>query len=166
MLGRSFSSSVFPTPARVTLGAQSYVEANAVNKAKTGRGLSKQSYFILPKIRELDLWLQAAGNACRLVREAHPEVAFMAIKREPLAHKKKTEAGFTERLALLCTLDSGVAATVELILGQTRRKDVAADDVLDACCLALMPLAGRLQTLPMQPQRDAIGLPMEICYFS
>ena len=101
MLGRQFSSSVFPTPVRAALSAQNYPAANALNRAHSGRGLSKQSYFLFPKILELDNWLALSGPNDRRPREAHPEVAFMAIKGEPLQYKKKTKAGFNERLALL-----------------------------------------------------------------
>ncbi len=166
MLGRQFSSSVFPTPVRAALSAQNYPAANALNRAHSGRGLSKQSYFLFPKILELDNWLALSGPNDRRPREAHPEVAFMAIKGEPLQYKKKTKAGFNERLALLSELDRRVTVLTREILSATRRKDVAADDVMDACCLALMPLAGRLRTLPARPERDARGRPMEICYFN
>ena len=164
MLGPGFSSSVFPTPARRALQATSYPEANALNRQHAGQGLSKQSYFLFPKIRELDGWLARVESGERRPREAHPEVAFLGIKGEPLQHKKKTPAGFSERLSLLSGLDARVQELVEDVLAGTRRKDVAADDILDACCLALMPLAGRLRSLPARPARDARGLAMEICY--
>ena len=164
-LGRGFSSSVFTPPARASLGAQNYPDANTLNRTHSGKGLSKQSYYLFPKIREADEWLQASVGSPLQVREAHPEVAFMAINGAPLQHKKKTVAGFNERLELLARLDVEVAQLADNILATTRRREIAADDVLDACCLALMPLAGRLRTLPAQPTRDACGLAMEICYF-
>ena len=165
-LGREFSSSVFPCPARAVLKASTYEEANALNRETTGLGLSKQSFYLLPKIREVDHWLQQRAERLTQLREAHPEVAFMAIKGAPLAHKKKTEAGFAERLSLLDRLEPRSPELVEEICQATRRKDVAPDDVLDALCLAVMPSAGHLHSLPTRPPRDAEHLPMAIHYFA
>ena len=166
MLGRKFSSSVFPTPSRLALDGKEYPEANALNRQETGSGLSKQSYYLLPKIREVDHWLRNPSNPTDLLREAHPEVAFHAMKGASLCYKKKTAEGFEERLKLLCQLDDRVAELTQNILATTRRKDIAADDILDACCLAIMPLSGQLQTLPATPERDDEGLKMEICFYS
>lgn len=165
-LGRGFSSSVFPVPCRDTLDATDYPAANALNRALSGRGLSKQSWFLFPKIRELDALLRAPSALRAKVREAHPEVAFAALNGEPLKHKKKTSEGFQERLDLLQRLQPQAANIAEAILSQTRRAACAADDIADALCLALMPRAGRLCTLPESPDLDRTGLAMEICYFS
>ena len=54
---------------------------------------------------------------------------------------------------------------IDEILSQTKRSQVLPDDVLDAICLAVMPRAGRLKTLPEIPDVDGEGLPMEICYY-
>ncbi len=165
-LGRQFSSSVFPCPARRALDAASYEEANRHNRAALNAGLSKQSFFLLPKIREVDRWLLTKARNPKQLREAHPEVAFMAIKGESLTHKKKTQEGFDERLSLLAALDPAAEDLVREIGYATRRKDVAPDDVLDALCLALMPLNGELQSLPTRPPRDEAGLPMAIHFYS
>ena len=93
-LGWQFSSSVFPCPARRALDAASYEEANRHNRAALNAGLSKQSFFLLPKIREVDRWLLTKAKNPKQLREAHPEVAFMAIKGESLTHKKKTGVGY------------------------------------------------------------------------
>ena len=138
-LGRQFSSSVFPCPARRALDAASYEEANRHNRAALNAGLSKQSFFLLPKIRQVDRWL---------------------------THKKKTQEGFDERLSLLAALDPAAEDLVRGIGHATLRKDVALDDVLDALCLALMPLNGELQCLPTHPPRDEEGLPMAIHFYS
>jgi predicted RNase H-like nuclease len=164
-LGRAFSSSVFPTPVRGVLAAKTYELANARHRQISGRGLSKQSFFILPKIREVDSLLREDKQWQGRLREAHPEVAFKAVNGVDLRSKKKTAAGFKERLDLLSTLDPTVPELVDEILSQTKRSQVLPDDVLDAICLAVMPRAGRLKTLPKTPDVDSKGLPMEICYF-
>jgi len=164
-LGRAFSSSVFPTPVRGVLSANSYEQANARHRRICGRGLSKQSFFILPKIREVDSLLRGDKRWQGKLREAHPEVAFKAVNCAELRSKKKTASGFQERLNLLSVLDPTVPQLVDEILSQTKRSHVLPDDVLDAICLAVMPQAGRLRTLPKTPDIDSEGLPMEICYY-
>lgn len=166
LLGRGFSSSVFPTPVRSVLTATSYEDANIRHRKACGRGISKQSFFILPKIREVDTLLRNNKRWRGKLREAHPEVAFNGLNAGALSHKKKTPEGFEERLKLLSTQDSRVPTLVDKILRQTLRKHLLPDDILDAICLAVMPKGGHLRTLPQQPSKDAEGLPMEICYFA
>ena len=48
------ASSVFPAPARQTLQAGSFQEAQLINRRVNGRGLSQQSWNIVPKIRQID----------------------------------------------------------------------------------------------------------------
>lgn len=164
-LGRAFSSSIFPTPVRGVLSAKTYELANARHRRICGRGLSKQSFFILPKIREVDSLLRGDKQWQGKLREAHPEVAFKALNGRDLIYKKKTAGGFKERLDLLSAIDPQVPELVHEILSQTKRSQVLPDDVLDAICLAVMPRSGHLKTLPKIPDVDSEGLPMEICYY-
>ena len=70
------SSSVFPAPARQTLLAGSYQQAQQFNRRSIGRGLSKQSWNIVPKIREIDDLLLSNPSLQGVLRECHPEVCF------------------------------------------------------------------------------------------
>ncbi|MEM9295813.1 MAG: DUF429 domain-containing protein, partial [Planctomycetota bacterium] len=47
-------SSVFAAPSREALAAPDYPSANAANRAAIGKGLSKQAYYLIPKVREVD----------------------------------------------------------------------------------------------------------------
>lgn len=47
-------STVFPSPVRPCLYTASYIEASEVSEQLTGKRLSKQSYNIFNKIREVD----------------------------------------------------------------------------------------------------------------
>lgn len=51
-------SSVFPTPMRAACEATTWAEANALNKAACGRGLSHQGLG-LTAILEVDAWLRS-----------------------------------------------------------------------------------------------------------
>ncbi|MEM9305289.1 MAG: DUF429 domain-containing protein, partial [Pseudomonadota bacterium] len=69
-------SSVFNVPCREALDAPTYADGSARNAAITGRKLSRQSWAIVPKIRELDELLLARPALRASLREAHPEVCF------------------------------------------------------------------------------------------
>jgi predicted RNase H-like nuclease len=111
-------SSVFATPVRATLAATDYPDALARHRAADGRGLSKQAYNLLPKIREVD-----AHAADPRLHESHPELAFARLLGHPAAHAKRSPSGRAERLAAL-----GLTAI-------SRLPGAAADDVLDALAL-------------------------------
>jgi predicted RNase H-like nuclease len=162
LLGRPRASSVFSPPARPALRARSYSEVAGLN----GAGLSKESFNILPKIREIDAVLSATDQ--RRVFEVHPELVFAQLAGAPLAHSKKTIAGRRERSRLLRTVYGGMLpnhARVRLAHGL---RHVALDDVFDACVLAhgaWRIRCGKARRVPRgEPPRDARGLRMEIWY--
>ena len=70
-------SSVFPAPSRAVLEAETYAEALAMSRAISGKGLSKQLFGIIPKIREVDRLLTCERQ--RSIVETHPEVCFADI---------------------------------------------------------------------------------------
>ena len=81
-LPRGRSPSVFNAPPLAALHAASYEEANEVSRQVAGKGLSRQSFALIAKIREV-----AEVAADPRVHEAHPEVSFTALAgREALAH--------------------------------------------------------------------------------
>jgi hypothetical protein len=47
-------SSVFPTPVRGALDGETYEEASALSRELTGKGLSKQTFALKPRILEID----------------------------------------------------------------------------------------------------------------
>jgi len=154
-------SSVFLGLRRPLLGFADYPSANEWAKAD-GAGLSKQAWYLLGKIREIDDAIKPADQA--RIREAHPELAFLALKGGPLDHPKRTAAGQAERIALLEAAGFGPIQPRIDLLGPERAQP---DDLLDACALALTAermLNGEGKRLPADPPRDARGLAMEIWY--
>jgi predicted RNase H-like nuclease len=165
MLGGKRASSVFSAPVRPVLGAPDYPAANELSRALTGKGLSKQSWMIAPKIREVDDLLRARPGWIGRVREVHPELCFHAFAGgRSMRHNKKTDEGFRERLALLVER----YAEAERVLGSIllhAGKRVARDDAVDAFAAALTGLGpGPLRTIPETPARDAAGIPMEMVF--
>ena len=81
LLKRPRGSSVFPAPCRAALHAETYKEASAVNRQRTGRGLSQQAWGIAPKIKQVD---DAITPECQQwAFEVHPEVCFWALNQTP-----------------------------------------------------------------------------------
>jgi predicted RNase H-like nuclease len=164
-LGWPRSSSVFSPPARPTLAAGDYAQAQQINRRCVGKGLSRQAWNLVPKIRELDqLRCMMPGMAGRL-RESHPEVCFRSLNQQRAPqHNKKTGAGREERLNILQHYRPDARKIVSAIAAATLRKDVAWDDIIDALVLAisagLAPTG--LNTLPEVPPRDHYGIAMEI----
>jgi len=161
------ASSVFPAPPRAVLEAPDYPTANARSRTLSGRGLSKQAWRIVPKIREVDSALRRHERLRSIVREVHPELCFRALNGgRPLAHYKKTRPGFEERIELLAAAWPGAEDVAGRALLRHCDAGVARDDVLDALVNAVTARcpAHRLATVPEAPGRDATGLPMEMVY--
>jgi predicted RNase H-like nuclease len=150
-------SSVFPAPLRALLDAATWEEALASSRALTDRGISRQAFGILPKVREIDQVITPEMQD--RVIEAHPEVSFAALAGGPMAHSKKKPAGRAERLAALVGPFSGITETTgERVPGATP------DDVLDAYALlwtAARWVRGEAIVLG-EGECDARGLRMEI----
>ena len=132
--------------------------------AAHGKRLSKQTFAIIPKIREVDHALRTRIRDAERVREIHPEVSFCVLNDDhPMVHPKRTGLGFAERLKLIEALFPGAFALAR----RTHARSVAADDdILDA--MAALWTAGRILKSQARAipdgvvERDGVGLPMAI----
>lgn len=163
LLGRGRASSVFPVPARAALSATDYERACDINERELGKRLSKQTWNIAAKIRELDDYLEAGSAPCP-IREMHPEVAFAGLNGgAPVAPGKKTSEGRAARLDVLSRHLAGAAEIAAAVRDRCTRQQAADDDILDALVGAVLARHGdALKSLPEVPVRDERGLLMEI----
>ena len=145
-LGWPRRASVFPAPARETLAAaDDYQKACRANQQAVGRKISRQTFGILPKIRDADDLLRHDEKARKIVREVHPELCFWELNdKHPMKHSKKTKEGQDERLAMLARIWSRARTALDEICAEYRRKDVAKDDIVDAMAAAVAAQALRL----------------------
>lgn len=90
------ASSVFPTPARAVLEAETYADARRVALELTSKSVSAQSYALGRRILEVD---ELARTDERVV-EVHPEVSFAELARRPLSSKHRI-GGLVERRRVL-----------------------------------------------------------------
>lgn len=91
-------SSIFNPPSRLALKAKDYQEANKINKEQ-GMGLSKQSWFLFKKIKEIDTILEIKNRP--EIFESHPELVFQVMKGGAIETKKNTQEGLKERIDIL-----------------------------------------------------------------
>ena len=151
------ASTLFNAPPRACLEAGvEYDRANEISRRESGRGLSRQSFGLLAKIREADEYWREAP--CPLY-EVHPELAFARLNADSALSSKKTWAGVMTRRELL--------AREGVVVDHLRVEAGAAapDDVLDAAVCALS--AGRIWRgeawcLPDPPEVDETGREMAI----
>lgn len=157
------TSSLFPAPVRGVLHQPTYAAACAAHRALDGRALSKQTWFLLPKIREVDRLLQEGAAWRPVLHEGHPELSFATWRGGlPMSLSKKTVAGREERARC-------VASHWPTLLDEARaalpRAGWSDDDLLDACALlwtARRRAAGTAHVRPDPADRDATGLTMAI----
>jgi len=161
-LPRGRKSSVFPPPRRYMLDCRDWAEAQAKGRAAEACGLSKQTWNITGKIRELDESMVPEDQT--RIREVHPELVFHHLNGwEPLPNKKSLE-GRTQRLKILHA--AGLPDPMPMIQNLDRRL-AAPDDLIDAgaCAVAARRiLEGHAICLPTNPGRDRRGLHMEIWF--
>lgn len=157
---------VFRAPSRCAIDADSYAEANARNLACTGKGLAQQCFGIVPKIREMDIFLRSEPQRHK-VREMHPEVAFWALnRRQSMRFSKKKAEGFEERMAIIAQHLPPAESLVESAMSTYMRKEVARDDIVDALVgVVLARQFKNLQRFPEAPEMDDTGVIMEIVYW-
>lgn len=114
------------SPVRATLDILEYDAANEIHRERTGQGLSRQAFGLLPKIRDVHNWLPQ--KPCRVV-EVHPEVSFTQLAGKPLP-PKKSWAGAERRRTLL--EEAGITLPSDL----GKAGEAAVDDILDAAVAA------------------------------
>jgi predicted RNase H-like nuclease len=165
MLGPIRRSSVFAAPIRPALHATSYAAACEESFRAQHKKLSRQSWAIYPKIRELDDLLRSRSDLRERIYEVHPEVSFTAWNGASFVESKKKLPGFAARHELVSRYFGEHA--YETIRARYPRKEVANDDILDAFAAlwtAERIVSGAARTLPADPPVDAAGLPMRMMY--
>jgi predicted RNase H-like nuclease len=162
----SRAASVFSAPCRAAIYEEGYEAASETNFHFTGSRLSRQTWGIVPGVRQLEEYLREHSHRGPVVREFHPEVAFWGLAGEPMSRSKKEAAGRKERLEVLSKYYPLAGRVREEVLTAHPRSELASDDVLDALVGATIAYIGadQLETLPARPERDSRGLRMEMVF--
>lgn len=157
------ASSVFPIPSRKAVYAEGEEAQVKANKGTLGKGLSKQSLAIIPKIKELDIFLNAHPEYKNRILESHPEVDFARLNGSVVMSRKKEEPGLSERITIL----SGYLDKRDLtgMYDKAKTLGCAQDDLIDALCLAVtgaLHAHGQSETLSEDLRPDEKGLFMQL----
>jgi predicted RNase H-like nuclease len=148
-----------------------------------GRWLA-MSWWLFPRIREVDVFLQEVNGAIDRIYESQPEVCFAALAGEPL-QSRNSDVGVDNRVVLLEALNEDLHANVREFVRERRNgaawhhriSEGRIDDVVDAAVLAgtaaKLGLAERdspvdYPALPETGDRPAedpmLDIPMEIVF--
>ncbi|HSH59636.1 MAG TPA: DUF429 domain-containing protein [Acidimicrobiales bacterium] len=156
LLAREFlgvrRNSVFLTPVREALEADTHAQATQAGMARTGTGISRQAYALRNKILEVERWLPQSPFP---VYEVHPEVSFAVMLGTPARAGKKTWAGMVERRNTL----EAAGISLHDIDGEATVR-AAVDDMLDAAAAAWTAgriASGTARSFPDPPELDSSG---------
>jgi predicted RNase H-like nuclease len=130
-------SSVFPVPCYDAAYAPDYEAASAINRQRIGKGLSKQAWFICPRICDVDRLLRSNEVTRNILGECHPELAFAYLHGAPLSSSKKNEVGQSQRRGVLQPYIPDLTEFIDGMLARFPRRDLQLDDCLDALALVI-----------------------------
>lgn len=160
-------SSVFAVPSSPAIYCDDYREACRVNLLHSDppKKVSKQCFHLFPKMREIDALIDPAQQA--RIYESHPELAFWVMNGEaPLPLPKKLKGSpYLPGLDLRRDLLRKNGVPIDHLKADYRRRDVGADDLIDACACTFVAwriLNRRSIRFPAKPPLNARGLRMEI----
>ena len=156
-------STIFPVPSRAAVYAENEEEQKRANLLTLGKSLSKQTINIIPKIRELDEFLEENPAYRTCIFESHPELDFARLNGSVLMSRKKEDDGIHERVAVLRNHLPDLS--VEELQSKAKELKCNIDDIVDATCLAVtasLAASGQYETIPACPEQDERGLYMRL----
>ena len=176
------ASSIFNTPCRQALD-ESYTEANHLNKVHLGKGLSRQSFSIFDKIREVDKFLEQTpdyvfkkkgskpDDYVNKIVESHPEICFEMLSpsgllKDGLRNTKSSDEGKCIRIDILKEYFHQTAEFMRYVRNDIKLCKVEVD-CIDALCLAVTGILGResnFTSIPKNPYLDRQGILMQMVY--
>lgn len=160
---RERSSTLFPAPCRQAVYSESVAKAYEENERVLGKKFTPLTVGIIPKMRELDMFLQENPRYKNVIRESHPEICFGRLNNSTVLTKKSEQEGMRERINILS--DFIKELDLDKITGLSKSFRCNADDVLDAVCLCVsanIVSQGKYQEVPEHPMTDDTGLLMQM----
>lgn len=168
----SYRGRVRYTPVREAVYCGTLGEAKAANEAAAGFSIQNRVWSAVPRIREVDEFLDMYPSARDRLVETHPEVCFYALNgRRAVAEPSRTAAGVRRRIELLADDDPEAGATCEAAIDRYTAPSYApsvgdAAAVVNAVAAAVTARRGPdgWTTMPEAPPTDDRGLPMRIVH--
>jgi len=157
------ASSIFPVPCRQAVYAPSANQAYLENERILGKKFTPLTLGIIPKIREIDEFLQNNQKYKNKIFESHPEVCFSRLNGETVMSKKNSLFGIVERIRILNNYIPDI--DVNLIAKYEQECNCNADDVLDAIVLAYtatLSVEGKTESIHADNYIDDAGIKMQM----
>lgn len=157
------ASTIFPAPCRKAVYGDTKDQRIRLNKEVLGKKFTSQTDAIIPKIREVDEFLQHNTRYKNVIKESHPEVCFSRLNGEVLMSSKHTDEGIQERSKVLQKYIDG--SSYEEIKAISSKLRCNMDDITDSICLAIvanLESSGNTETIPENPMKDETGLLMQM----
>lgn len=159
------ASSVFNVPALQCFASNQYDEVNRINKLILNKGLSRQSFGIMPIIRKVNDFI--IDHPLLNIHESHPELIFTWMKGDICTYSKHTDEGIQERVEILIgKLPLAKNSLTEALLSYSKSYH---QDIVDSCalvvCAYLINEKG-YRIIPEHPQRNSQGIEMKIMLFN
>lgn len=157
------TSTIFPVPCRQAVYAESIAEAYEENVRVLGKKFTPLTVGIMPKMRELDTFLQEHEEYKNVILESHPEVCFARLNGKTVLSKKSEYEGLVERVQILQKYLPQLNANDLMQMAKQNRCNV--DDIVDAICLAVtanLAEQGLCEVIPEEPMIDETGLKMQM----
>jgi predicted RNase H-like nuclease len=151
-------STVFSVPRREVVETDDYDTARELNNGSLG----SQSWWLFPRIREVDVFLQRNPAALKKTYESHPELCYYELAGEQI-DSKDTKSGIDTRLSIIDEMTDDVPKFYDEVETVVRDREDGAewhnriskgrrDDVLDAAILAV---TGSQLDLQQRSQMDS-----------
>lgn len=157
------ASTIFPAPCRQAIYAKTVAEAYTENERVLGKKFTPLTVGIIPKMQELDSFLQDNQQYKNVIKESHPEVCFARLNGRTMLSKKSEIDGMEERIHLLSQYIPDLSLTKIAALAKSMKCNI--DDIVDAVCLAVTAnIAGQggYDIVPEKPMSDETGLLMQM----
>lgn len=157
------TSTIFPAPCRQAVYAKTVAEAYEENEKALGKKFTPLTVGIIPKIRELDSFLQNNQKYKNVIKESHPEVCFARLNGRTMLSKKSEIDGIKERIHLLARYIPELSLTKLSILAKNMKCNI--DDIVDAVCLTVtsnISAQGYFEIIPENPMSDETDLLMQM----
>lgn len=157
------TSTIFAVPARQAVYADTKESIREANKTALGKDLPAQAIAIIPKMRELDEYLQKNPIHKNRIKESHPEVCFSRLKGAVVMSRKADGEGITERVELIKEYLPEISE--EFIYQEAKRFKCNADDIVDSivlCITANLSAQGKTDVIPETVHEDVTGLRMQM----
>ncbi len=162
LLGKR-GSAVAPIPCRQAVYAEGKEAQAAANRKVLDMAFSRQTEVLVPRIREVDTFLETHPSYKNFLCESQPDLCFSRISGLPIETKKDALYGVRDRAGILAPYFPTL--TPQRASELAKANSCRADDVMDAAVLALtacMQAHGYFETVPAQPDVDSRGLRMQV----